>query len=172
MRVILNHYFTPNKILVIFMISWILFSFQDLLAQEPPPNPIQVTVTAQVLSFGAFSNGSAGSVTVTPGGMRSSVNVILLNLNILFSPALFEIAGDNGTLVTIVNGPNVPLTRSGGGYTMNLAIGASIPASPFIITVPPAHIDCYIGGTITVGNTTTNPTGSYSGEFEITFAQN
>jgi hypothetical protein len=56
-----------------------------------------------------------------------------------------------------------------GGYSMNLHIGSSDPASPFVNSNPysiPTVIG--IGATLTVGTPAANPPGSYSGTFEIT----
>jgi len=70
-----------------------------------------------------------------------------------------------------VNGPDVTLTGSGGG-SMMLHIGASNPASPFVITTgPPASTLMNVGGTLTVGSPASNPPGSYSGNFDVTFMQ-
>jgi hypothetical protein len=142
-------------------------------AQEPPPRPIVVTVTAQSLSFGAFTLGAAGgTVAVDPAGSRSSSgDVILLGMGYSFSPAWLEIDANPGTLITILNGPPVTLTGSNGGL-LTLTIGSCSPASPFVTTaVPPATTPFYVGGTITVGNISANPTGSYNGSFNITFVQ-
>jgi hypothetical protein len=143
------------------------------LAQEPPPRPIAVTVTAQTLSFGAFTHGAVGgSVTINPDGSRvSGGDVILLSLGYSFTAAKYEITANPGTLITLLNGPDVSLPGSGGG-SMTLHIGSSSPASPFVTNaVPPAVTTLYVGGTLTVGNTVANPPGNYSGTFDITFVQ-
>ncbi len=145
-----------------------------IMAQEPPPRPITVTVTAQSLSFGAFTlGGVGGTITVDPDGSRSSSgDVIPLAIaGYSFSAALYEIDANPGTLINIMNGPDVILTGIPGG-TMTLTIGSCSPASPFVTTaIPPATTSLYVGGTLTVGNTISNPPGSYSGSFNITFVQ-
>jgi hypothetical protein len=141
--------------------------------QEPPPRPMTVTVNpSQNLSFGAFYHGSSGgSVIIYPDGSRSSTgDVVLLNMAILFSPALYDVVANQGTLVSILNGSNAIL--SGGGGSLTLIIGASYPVNPFIITtVPPAITQVRIGGTLIVGNAAANPPGNYSGTFNVTFNQ-
>src|SRR5690349_21419534 len=123
-------------------------------AQVLPPRPLSVFVNpAQPLSFGAFYQGATGgSVIVYPTGSRSVTgDVVQAGLGYTFSPALFEVEGLPGTLVTIMNGPDVTLTGSNGG-TMTLHIGTSDPASPFIIsTTPPSRTVISIGGTLSVG---------------------
>lgn len=147
--------------------------FQMVNGQEPPPHPAVVTVTTQNLSFGAFTPGVAGgTVTISATGSRSSTgDVILLNLGYSFTTALYEVVANRGTVISLLNGPDVILTGSGGG-TMTLHIGTSSPASPFVIsTIPPAFTLLNVGGTLTVGNILANPPGNYSGLFNITFIQ-
>ncbi len=154
------------------LIMGILFP-QLLSAQEPPPRPIVVTVTAQSLAFGAFTpSSSTGSVTVDPGGSRSSGgDVVLLGMGYSYSAALMTIEANPGTLITILNGPDVVLPGSNGG-SLTLKVGSCSPASPFVTTaVPPATTPFYVGGTLTVGTIGANPPGNYSGVFQITFVQ-
>lgn len=142
-------------------------------AQEPPPRPVVVNVTAQTLSFGAFSHGAVGgTVTISSGGIRSSTgDVILLGLGYPYSTTLYEVIANPGTIITILNGPNVSLPGSNGG-SITLTIGASDPSSPFVTsTPPPLATDLNIGGTISIGNTAANPPGDYSGTYDITFVQ-
>lgn len=158
----------PVLILILFFASFI-----EIMAQEPPPRPVSVTLTSQTLSFGAFTHGVAGgTVTVNASGVRSSSgDVILLSLGFSYSTGLYELVANPGTVISILNGPDVSLPGSNGG-SMTLHIGASDPVSPFVInTVPPAYTLLNIGGTLTVGNTMANPPGSYSGSFNITFIQ-
>jgi hypothetical protein len=150
-----------------------LLSLPGLKAQEPPPRPIQVTVSAQTLSFGAFYHGATGgTVTISSTGVRSATgDVILLGLGYPFSTTLYEIVGNPGTLVSILNGPSVILTGSNGG-SITLDIGISDPPSPFVLNAAyPAPNYMNIGGTITISNSAANPPGSYSGTYDITFIQ-
>ena len=143
------------------------------IAQEPPPRPVVVTPMPPGLGFGAFTQGAAGgSVTINSGGSRSSTgDVILLGLGIPFSAATFRLVANRGTVISILNGPDVSLSGSGGG-SMILHLGNTSPLSPFVITsIPPAYTVMNIGGTLTVGTPVSNPPGSYSGTFNITFIQ-
>ena len=158
---------------VIFMTVLLLILFQTLQAQEPPPRPITVTVTAQILSFGAFTLGAVGgTVAITAGGSRNATgDVILLGLGYPFSAALYQIVANPGTVISLLNGPDVSLTGSNGG-SMILHIGASSPASPFVTNaIPPLSNPLTIGGTLTVGNLVSNPAGNYTGTFDVTFVQ-
>jgi hypothetical protein len=161
--------FSPRILKMIFAaVSFLLISLETL-AQELPPRPIVVTVT-QDLGFGAFYHGAAGgTVTVNPDGSRSaSGDVVLLALGYTFSPATYRIVGNPGTVVSLLNGPDVLLSGSNGG-SLSLHIGDSDPASPLVLT-PGLNI-LNVGGILTVGNTLANPPGSYTGTFDITFVQ-
>lgn len=167
--------FSRQKTLVLAAtIIFLLFISSEIIAQQPPPPPRPITVTvSQNLGFGAFATGATGGgVNITSGGARSATgDVILLNLGYSFSAAIYKIVGNPGTMVSIVNGSDVSLPGSNGG-SMTLHIGNSNPVSPFIITtIPPAFTLLNIGGTLTVGNSASNPPGNYSGTFFITFIQ-
>lgn len=151
----------------------LLLAFIEAKAQEPPPRPIRIYPTAQTLSFGAFYHGTlGGSVIIDPSGARSSTgDVVLLGLSYPYSAAMFEVHAHAGTIIAILNGPDVPLTGSPAG-SMNLHIGSSNPSSPFVSNVHfNVAIPLYIGGTLTVGNSIANPPGSYTGTFEITIVR-
>lgn len=154
----------------------LVLSHSEAFAQQPPapPRPIAVYVNpAQGLNFGAFYQGNAGgSVIVYPNGSRSVTgDVIQANLGFSFSPALFEVDANPGTLISILNGPDVTLTGSNGG-SMMLHIGSASPGSPFVTTaIPPARTVVSVGGTLTVSSPLANPAGSYSGTFSVTFIQ-
>ena len=139
-----------------------------------PPKPITVKADpVQGLSFGAFYQGSnGGNVVVSPNGSRSfSGSIIGVNQGFSFSPAIFEITAEPGTIITLVNGTDVLLSGSNGG-NINLHIGDSDLGNQFITsTASSSPTLLRIGGTITLGNPLANPPGNYSGLFAITFIQ-
>ncbi len=143
-------------------------------AQPPPPRPISIYVNpAQGLIFGAFFQGvSGGTVIVYPDGSRSVTgSLVQANLGYPFSPAIFEVDANVGTLVSIMNGPDVTLTGSNGGSIL-LHIGTASTGSSFVTSVaPPSRTQVRVGGTLTVGNKLANPSGNYSGTFSVTFIQ-
>jgi hypothetical protein len=156
----------------IFFTLSLLFQTSLLRAQEDPPKPMSVT-TFQNLSFGAIIQGyNGGSVIIYPSGSRSVTGDILqANLGYAYYPAIFEVGANLGTLVTVLNGPDIVLTGSNGG-SMILHLGETDPPSPFINTLtPPGLTQVRVGGTLYVGNALANPAGSYSGTFFITFIQ-
>lgn len=152
----------------------LLFSFNKSYSQTLPPVPFTIhTNPAQGLYFGAFFTGNlGGTVIIYPDGTRAVTgDVIQASLGYSFAAAIFEVEAEIGTRVGIVNGPDVILTGSNGG-SMNLHLGSSLPASPFVSTVaPPSRNQISVGGTLTVGNILSNPVGSYTGTFSITFVQ-
>jgi Domain of unknown function (DUF4402) len=163
-----------SKSIVPYCILLFLLQAMTGRAQQPPPRPINVYVNpAQGLIFGAFYQGVVGgTIILSPSGSRSATgDLVLANLGVPFSPAIYEIDANVGTVISIMNGPDVTLTGSNGG-TIRLHIGASSPTSPFITTVvPPGRTQVSIGGTLTVGSPLANPSGSYSGMFSVTFIQ-
>jgi hypothetical protein len=154
------------------LIFYLLVFSIELSAQEPPPRPVEVTVS-QNLGFGAFAHGlSGGIVIINPAGLRSATgDIILLNLGYTFSSALYRLVANPGTVISILNGSDITLIGSNGG-SMLLHIGASNPVSPFVIsTSPPNYTEMKVGGTLTVGNSAANPPGAYNGVFYITLIQ-
>ena len=152
-----------------------LLLYGNAAAQPPqPPRPIAVYVNpAQGLIFGAFFQGIAGgTVIIYPDGSRSVTgDIVQANLGMPYSPAIFEIEAQSGTLISILNGPDVTLHGSNGGAII-LHLGTSSTGSPFITTVaPPGRTQVRVGGTLTIGSPLANPPGAYSGTFSITFIQ-
>jgi len=156
------------------VLTFLLFSPLSAHAQEPPPRPISIYVNpAQGLIFGAFFQGpTGGTVIIYPDGSRAVTGSVgQANLGFPYSPAIFEVDANPGTLITIMNGSDATLTGSNGG-TLSMHIGTSSPASPFTATaISPARTQIRIGGTLTVGVPAANPPGSYSGTFSVTFIQ-
>jgi hypothetical protein len=162
---------TLLRLLIITAVSLALA--QTAFGQEPPPRPIRINATPQILSFGAFYHGaSGGTVIIDPSGSRSATgDVIPLGLGYSFSPAIFEVQAHRGTVISILNSPPVSLTGSNGG-SIQLATGSTIPGPTFVSTVNfNVAIPLYVGGTITVGSPAANPPGTYNGTFNITLVR-
>jgi uncharacterized protein DUF4402 len=157
-----------------YIVAVLLFFSLAGTAQPPPPRPIAVYANpAQGMIFGAFFQGpSGGTVILYPDGSRTSTgSLILANLGYPYSPALFEIDANVGTVVSIMNGPDATLTGSNGG-SISVHLGAASTGSSFTTTIAsPGRTQVWIGGTLSVGNPLANPSGSYSGSFSVTFIQ-
>ena len=158
----------------------ILLTFVSALcfAQNPtdslPGDPGSIAVsTVQNLSFSSFSHGNVGgSVIISSSGVRSVTgDIVALNIGSPYYQAIFDIEAPQGSIISILNGPDVILAGSNGG-SMSLRIGNSYPASPFSTTVnPPQRTEVNVGGTLNVGNLSSSPPGSYTGTIYITFNQ-
>jgi hypothetical protein len=169
----LERHMYVSKWLIVILLYLLPAGMHNLAAQEPPPRPIRITPTAQILSFGAFYNGAGGgSVTVDPSGARSSTgDVVLLGLGYSYSSAMFEVHAHRGTVISILKGPDVLLSGIPAG-SMSLHIGNTNPSSTFVSNVNfNIAIPLYVGGTLTVGPPAANPPGSYSGSFYITIVK-
>lgn len=150
-----------------------LFATFETTAQEQPPRPIEIYVNpSQGLIFGAFFQGTNGSVIIYPDGSRSFTgDITAANMGVPFSPAIFEVEANRGTVVSILNGPDAILTGNNGG-TLRLKIGQASTGQQFISTVnAPDRTQVRIGGTLIVGSQLANPSGVYSGTFSVTFIQ-
>ena len=165
------------KVVVVLFLAFI-FNTSTVSAQfglpGKPPRPITVKVDpVQGLSFGAFYQGSTGgSVIVTPNGSRSaSGSIIPVSQGFSFSPAIFQITAEPGTIITVVNGPDVMLSGSNGGK-INLHIGDSDLGNQFITSATSSSPTLLrVGGTITLSNALAHPPGNYNGIFSIIFIQ-
>lgn len=163
------------KPLLAVMLSFIsVISFAQTPTDTLPGDPGAIAVyTVQNMSFGAFSQGTGGGTMVLSNtGTRSSTGTVLpLNLGVSYFQAIFEIEAPVGTIISLLNGPAATLAGSNGG-SMTLTIGNSSPVSPFSTSIsPPGRTQVKVGGTLTVGNSTATPSGSYTGTFYITFNQ-
>jgi len=155
-------------------LSFLFVTTVSVKAQELPPRPVVVTANpAQPLAFGAFSPGvSGGTITVTPAGTRSSSgSVVLLSLGYVYNPAMFYVRANPGTVLSVLATPPVTLTGSGGG-TITLQTSGTLPASPFVTTLPwPQQTTLLMGGILTVGDIASNPSGTYTGTFTVTLVR-
>lgn len=161
-----------RKVLFVIFLGWV----HHLSAQNPPlpPRPIQIFADPlQGLFFGAVFRGpTGGSIIIFPDGSRSVTGDLQkANTGAPFSPAIFEVEANLGTIINIVNGPDVVLNGSNGG-TATLIVGAASPGSSFITAVsPPLRTTVRIGGTLVVGGPLISPSGVYNGFFSVTFVQ-
>ena len=157
--------------LIIVMVIACINSYGQTPTDSLPPDPGALAVsTVQGMKFGAFYvRSGGGTVSVLNNGTRSFTgNMVLLNLGMLFSQAIFDVEAPQGTIISIWNGPDATLTGSGGG-SITLHINDSSPSSPFSSTVaPPGKTSVNIGGTITIPSGSIIA-GNYSGTFYITF---
>ncbi len=168
-----------NLLHITICLSILNFSSSKSFAQTSPTDtipkdPARISVfNLQNLNFGCFSQGiNGGTVFLSPSGFRTANgDVVLLNIGLAPSQAIYEIDAPINTIISILNGPNILLIGSNGG-SMIMSVGAADRSSPFITTVQsPSRTIVNIGGTLIVGNPSTTVPGSYSGTFYIDFIQ-
>lgn len=160
--------YPQNMLTKLFKVLTVLLAFCFCMVVNATAQITSVT-TVQNLQFGAFSQGSVGgSLIVSEDGTRSSAgSVVPLNLGQAYFPAIFEIEASQGTIVSILKGPDAILTGSNGG-TMRMQLGNT--GGSFIITkAPPMKTQVNIGGILTVGDSQQSPAGTYSGTFYVIF---
>ena len=174
MKIAYNHIRTKKTInCVIFGLIFTLFNVSAK-AQENPPIPVQVQVnTAQFLNFGAFTTGtSGGTVIVDWNDIRTPTgDIILLSMGQPVSAALFDVTANPGTIIQIQPQSSINLTGTNGG-SITLNIDSFSTGQTFITTAGlPFTNPVYVGGTLTVGNSSQSPPGQYNGSFTLTFIQ-
>jgi hypothetical protein len=155
------------------LIVAILINCRVVISQNQTTASSFSAYATQGLIFGTFFRGNTGgTVIINPDGTRSVTgDIVQSTLGEPFSPAIFDINARRGSVITILNGPNIKLTGNNGG-TASLRIGSSYPSSPFIVTARNnAHTTIMIGATLTVSGPLITPSGSYSGNFYVTFIQ-
>ena len=155
--------FWAKVLLSAFILTFLSFSAKSQMIAYP----------VQDFNFGTFYQGtSGGSVEITPSGARSaSGDIVLMNMGVSYSQAIFEIEAPGGTLVSVSMSPDVILSGSNGG-SITLKLGSLEPEFPLITSVsPPGRTQVRIGGALVVGNRNDSPAGHYTGSFSITFHQ-
>ncbi|WP_423127263.1 DUF4402 domain-containing protein [Gaoshiqia sp. Z1-71] len=157
-----------------------------LAGQNTAPGLPQRTATVravQELNLGDLTvvrGSSGGTVTVDYDGTRTATgDVVLLNMGTTAQQAIFEFKLCPGRTVILTYPTEVTMTGVSGG-TLQLHIGpirigtVVIDGGSGLFTSNKGCDDIhliYAGGAIEVGSVATNPPGSYSGSFQITFHQ-
>lgn len=127
----------------------------------------QTLVNTGGLSFGAFTAGSGGTVTVTPGGARMKTgSVILVNQAGTASAAQFTITGTpSAVFVITLPADGTTFLTDGASGSMALNSFVSSPSGTGVLSGGGTQT-INVGATLSVGNL--QATGSYSGSFNVT----
>jgi hypothetical protein len=150
---------------------------QTKTSAPPLPNVNGTIKFIQAINFGSFtlnpSTSSGGTVTIDYAtGSRASGGDVILIPSDAGQRGIYYYYLCPGRQVTVTYDNTIPLAGNNGG-SMSLVITTTLGAngSTFVSAKgcdEPTIIG--VGGTLTVGNTTSNPAGSYSGTFQLTFA--
>lgn len=127
----------------------------------------QTLTNSGALSFGAFTAGSGGSITVTPGGARLKTGgVILVNQSGTAGAAQFTISGTPSAVFAItLPADGTVVLSDGASGTMALNAFTSNPGTTGILGGG-GTATITVGATLTVGGAQTP--ASYSGAFNVT----
>ncbi|MDM4764966.1 DUF4402 domain-containing protein [Pelomonas sp. SE-A7] len=118
------------------------------------------------LSFGSFTAGGGGTVSVSAAGLRSKTGAVLLvSQGAVASAASFTVVGTSNANVVISLPLDGTVQLSDGGNTMALNGFVSSPG-PVGTLSGGGTLNLAVGATLTVGNL--QPAGSYSGSFAVT----
>lgn len=129
--------------------------------------PAQTLTNNAALSFGAFTAGSGGSITLAPGGARIKTgSVILVNQGGVASAAQFTITGTPSAVfeITLPLDGTVFLSDGASG-SMALNSFVSSPSAVGVLSGGGTQ-QINVGATLSVGSAQTS--GSYSGSFSVT----
>jgi len=127
----------------------------------------------ELLNFGKIvSKSDGGSVVLSPKNNRvSGGNVTLTNDQ--YSAAGFVVTGLPNTLISMILPQSVQKIYSNNG-SYELAVDQFISNIPTNgqLTNSEGKLEINVGATLNIGNYTSNPSGVYSGTYEIIFPNN
>jgi hypothetical protein len=129
---------------------------------------IAISSTA-TLNFGQIApSGTAGTVTISTAGVRSSAGGVTLGNQVTVAAATFGVTGAPNNVYTIVlPADGVVTLASGGSPAMAVDDFVSDPASPGTLNGGGSDT-VRVGATLSVG--VNQPNGNYSGTFNVTVA--
>lgn len=121
------------------------------------------------LAFGKFVAGSGGTVTVSPGSMRSASGGVAVVPSSAGTAAQFVVTGDANLTYAITVPGNGVVSLTNGAYSMAVNNFTSSPNSTGTLGGGGSQT-LLVGATLSVGGN--QATGSYSGVFDVTVNYN
>jgi hypothetical protein len=137
--------------------------------------PIVITKGAD-LSFGSFSSGAGGTVTISTSGVRSATGIVLAPQGGTPAAASFVVAGEQGASYSITHSGTTTLTRNAGPETMLLTKFSDLTAANATTgtassgTLAGGTQTVYVGGTLAVAPN--QAVGDYTGLVSIAVEYN
>lgn len=123
----------------------------------------------QALAFGKFVAGAGGSVTVSPGGVRSASGGVVLVPSGAGTAAQFAVSGDANVTYAISLPADGTVSLASGTNSMAVNTFTSSPSPTGTLSAGGAHT-LSVGATLSVGSS--QAIGSYSGTFDVTVNYN
>lgn len=117
-------------------------------------------VSGSALSFGAFTTGTGGSVSVSPAGTATPTGDIGMVPSVAASADQFSVTGNANAAISITSAPG---TVSNGSTTMAFTTAPSFNNASLTLAGTGAFS---VGGTLTA--TGTEPAGNYTGTYAVT----
>ena len=125
--------------------------------------PLQITHTSgAALSFGAFTVGTGGTVTVSQAGAGSVTGDVALVTGGTVAPDAFTVTGSAARLFNITTSTGNTVT-TGGATPATMPLALSAPASG---TLTGGTFALKVGGTLTVA--ANQASGAYTGSYTVT----
>lgn len=118
----------------------------------------------QALAFGNFVAGFGGAVTVSPQGVRSASGGVILLASGSGAPAQFTVSGDPNFTYAVTLPADGMVWLSSGVNTMGVNAFLSSPNQVGLLD-PGGTQAVSVGATLSVGSN--QPTGAYSGSFQV-----
>ncbi len=137
---------------------------------EAQESPISVH-TIQNISFGTYFQGhNGGTVNISNKGSRTVSGDIIPARMGSYYPAIIELEAVPGSIISILQGEEIKMYGSNGGY-LTLQLSEPDKGSSFMIPEDENSENTLIriGGTLIIGDAQSSPSGNYSGDFSITF---
>jgi hypothetical protein len=163
------------------LVVFFAFFFISLRAQNSVVGRVEVEIVVPVtatesdlLNFGRIVvDNAGGTIQISSGGTRTATGGIVL-ADDLFSAGKFVLSGIPESLVSMVL-PQTPqkLYLSNGNQTLTVEeFTSDVPAGGQIVRQNDGKAEINIGATLFIGSNLNNPSGFYSGSYEVVFTYN
>ena len=133
---------------------------------------ITSTITVRTINgmfFGDISSSAeAGTLALSPGGVRTTTGGVNVNSAIAGSPAAFDVQGDPNATYTVTF-PAAVIMTNGSPNSMVVDKFTSLPEGTGVIDAS-GQQTLYVGGTLNVNSN--QAFGTYSGELAVTVDYN
>lgn len=126
------------------------------------------------MNFGQFSTGDQGGSIIIPASGAAIATSTVVPAGNSISPASFSVSGakDATFSVTLPGGPTTLTSATGSSTMMVTGWTATSEKGDDAYVLAGGTQKVMVGATLRVGDINDNPTGVYTGSYQITFAYN